>query len=598
MEQQVCAGIDYGALRLHVGYATENGPTMLPQTAAASRPLVLFDPTRSISSLGVGFPSVLHSVGVGTPFLLADQRSTPEALVSARLKIIAERLYEASGSEPGATAFAVPAGLSQTRRHALLDCAKASGFASASLLERSIAVALGTRRENGQPGTFLVFHLDYSDCEYALVRLGRGRSWMVGSGLAPNISGELLNALVMEDMILALRHEHVFLGLRSLSPAQWHDFRSVAEAARNRFGRKSTTGVRIGPQLAGAGTTISVEFSSPDYARAVRQRLQRTMEGIDALLDGNDLDRSGIDGLYLTGDASTSFPVADFFGSCFPGKVFRVHDDAIALGATIHAAEIAGRKLNAHAGMLTPIEGRRAILDGPEAESTGAPGTAQFTTVARIDRPDAAPAASSFASPAGSGKSKVQEAARDRLEQANLMASQGRYAEAEELISAVAREVETLREQIRKQASTAAPLSEAEQYIRRAQAMLIDGLYFEAVRLAHLGYAEAPHEPAILTAMMKVHADAALGMAKPEQYTDAINILTCAHGHDPTNKGIHKALADRHLLQALTLFRLNNFERALEATRAALTFDPKRSEAHRLLAMLTDTASGPEEEKT
>jgi tetratricopeptide (TPR) repeat protein len=82
--------------------------------------------------------------------------------------------------------------------------------------------------------------------------------------------------------------------------------------------------------------------------------------------------------------------------------------------------------------------------------------------------------------------------------------------------------------------------------------------------------------------MMRIHAECGLAMDRVEEYADALHILRCAHGHDQTNREIHRALAQRHYLQAVAMRRLNNYALANEALQAALSFDPKHAEANEL----------------
>jgi tetratricopeptide (TPR) repeat protein len=95
--------------------------------------------------------------------------------------------------------------------------------------------------------------------------------------------------------------------------------------------------------------------------------------------------------------------------------------------------------------------------------------------------------------------------------------------------------------------------------------------------------------------MMKIHTDAGLGLSAPEQYEDAIRILTCAYSHDQTDRTVHKAMSERHYLHATAMFKLSNFDRALEAAQKALEFDPKHVQANELLAELQrPPVPGPE----
>ena len=81
-------------------------------------------------------------------------------------------------------------------------------------------------------------------------------------------------------------------------------------------------------------------------------------------------------------------------------------------------------------------------------------------------------------------------------------------------------------------------------------------------------------------------------MSRPEDYQDAIQVLNCAHGHDPTDRTVHRALAERHYMKAAQMWSRRNHALALEATRSALKFDPKHEHARRLFEKLME--AGPD----
>jgi tetratricopeptide (TPR) repeat protein len=168
----------------------------------------------------------------------------------------------------------------------------------------------------------------------------------------------------------------------------------------------------------------------------------------------------------------------------------------------------------------------------------------------------------------------------DRLDQARVLAQQGRKAEAERLLASLSTEIDELR------AELAARPTRPQQLIHQAQALIVAGRYKEAVGIAHEAYAEAPQDAVVFTGMMKVHADAALGLNRADQYDDAIKILSCAYGHDQTDRTIHRAFAERHYMHAVALQRLNNAERALAAAQQAMAFDPKHRQASDLAELL------------
>jgi len=571
MSESVFVGIDYGELDIRVAYARDGAPLLLEQDAARREPTILFDAARNVSSLGVSFPSVLQNVGTQMTFQNAGRSEMPETLVQRWLTAIAERIRTNAGGAPGPTVIAVPAELSQRKRQTLIECAKRSGFETVSLLDRAIAVTLGVRTDRDQSGTFLVFHLDHGACEYSLARLARGRCWILGSAFEPRFSGERLDALIMEDIILALREKQVFLGLKSFDATLWHTFRALAETLRRHLAVQPDSEIAMNRELTDTTNPILVRLDAGRFAHAVREELGETLENMHALVEQHQLESANIDALILTGYAASSHPVANILWDAYPGKIRRAHEYVVALGALTSAAEAAGATLAASniGGMITPsdVTGLPATSASSERHGGGRFSDAVVVEGVVSRRPAPEPPRQS---PSG-----------DRLLFARSLIGDGRIAEAEQLLAGLTTEIEGLRELLK-----ARVLTRPQQLIHQAQALVIDGLYAEAVSLAHQAYGAAKNDALVFSGMMKIHADAGLGLSRPEQYDDAIHILHCAYGHDQTDRTIHKALAERHYMHARAMQRLNNPARALEAARQALTFEPRHVEANELLSEL------------
>lgn len=585
MSDAVFVGIDYGELDIRVAYARDGAPVLLPPDVDLREPTILFDSSRNVSSLGVGFPSVLQNIGSGLPFLNAGRNETAETLVQRWLTSIAERIRLHASAPIGPTVIAVPAALSQRKRQTLVECAKRSGFPDVSLMDRGLAVTLGVRTDRDQSGTFVAFHLDHGACEYSLARLARGRCWILGSGFEPRLSGERLEALIIEDIILALRDKQVFLGLKSFTAELWHKFRLLAETMRRELAARPRAEIAMNRELTDTASSIIVRLDALRFAQAVRKELSETLENLSALLEQNQLESANIDAVVLTGDVACSPPVASILFDAYPGKVRRTDDHVIALGALISSVEAAGATIapSNRSVLLAPPEWRGlGTANGASAEGLG---SARFSDVLSIEglvpRSPAPPSEPPRATPAG-----------DRIAQVRSLITDGRYTEAEQQLTALTGEVETLREMLQKR-----PPTRPQQLIHQAQALVIDGLYPEAVSLAHQAYGAAANDAVVFSGMMKIHADAGLGLSRPEQYEDAIHILHCAYGHDQTDRTIHKALAERHYMHAQAMQRLNNPYRALEAARQALTFEPKHMQANELLTQLIspeqEAGSGP-----
>lgn len=140
-------------------------------------------------------------------------------------------------------------------------------------------------------------------------------------------------------------------------------------------------------------------------------------------------------------------------------------------------------------------------------------------------------------------------------------------------------------------ATTAAEPNGGDVLMTQAEDLLGRGLHVEAVNLAHRAYEEASLDGGIFARMLRVHLKAALALDQPEQYTDAIQLLMCAHSHDQTDRSVHQALATRHFQHARAMHERGDDDAALTAVKIALRYDPKHSEAQSMFDLLSGSAA-------
>jgi hypothetical protein len=570
-------GIDFGGLDLRAAYAHDGIVTSYPVEHRMRDERIVFDTTHSISSLGVSFPSVYDSIGADVSILSSEQVGSPESILQERLRSVRDHVMKVADAPPVATAIAVPAALTERRRQILLDCAAQAGLANAALIDRPLAVALGMRADKDHSATYVVYHLGYSDCEYALVRVARGRCWTVGSAHAPRISGQRLDALVMEDMILALRDKQIFPGLKHLGLENWHQLRHQVEQLRLKLGEYRPVAMQFGPALSGPNAAITIRLEAGDYARAVTTLVTSTVDGVNSLLEQHGLENTNVDAVLLVGEEAQRSPIRDVIGYAFPKLAVLTPPDLIAFGAVAYASETEGMPLSLPTAYRSTTEFKPKGLElkqrsRSEAGASATPTQAQFSLVARVEREQKRRPPS--------GKQHAAES-RDRVQVIRELLAQKRHHEAQSLLVLLAADVEQLQRELGN------GRSHAQELILQAHGRLLDGFCVDAVQLAHRAYELEPTDVGIFAAMMKIHAEAGLALDRPEQYEQAVQLLACAHRHDATDRTIHRALAERHYRHAVTMKHLNNFERALAGARSALSYDPKHDGANQLLEQLS-----------
>lgn len=597
MTKKLAVGIDYGDLEIRAAFAQGGTAHPAPLPGALEAP-VYFDPYANISSLGVGFPSILQTVGSDTSFALGNRTETAEALVERRLASLYKALVEAGERAVGQSVLAVPAALSQQRRRVLLSCAERAGFTGASLIEAGAAAALGDHGDREKASTTVVYRLSYGDCEVSLVRLTRGRCRVVGSSVVTGVSGQMFDALVMESVVLALREKRVFLGLRQFTAQDWLEFRHIAETARIALATRPEVAVKLPAQLVEEGAGLRLRLDAAGLSSRLAPLVERTVETVVGLLEQNDLTPENVDRFLLVGGAARMPPVSDYLSRAFESLPRAAPGALVSFGALLEACRLTGQPIqlpeipadpevapdDSGGADLSPIR----VSERPASEEAGE------TRLVHVDelpseRPSVRrePAAERPApeveategTEGGSGAAEVRR-----------LLEEGRIEEAEALLEAMDREIRSLRSDLE-----ASKPTEAQRLIQQARALLASGNDAQAVSLSHKAYDEDPADPAVFAAMMKIHTEVGLALDKPEEYEDSLRILRCAHNHDQTDRSIHRAIAERHLRHAAAMRKRNNRAKALEAVQAGLTFEPKHPELNRLLKELTAEAAATDQ---
>lgn len=553
--------------------------------------LILLDPQprKKLSGLGVAFPTLLDMVG----------RIEAQHLIGSLLRTIFKDIHRKVGRQSGRAVFAVPMGMTSGRRGALVGSAEEAGFSNIELVDASIPSGMVYSNKVDRPTTQLVYHLGYGDCEYALLRVVRGRVKVIESGVAESLSGQLMDLQMMEAIVLALRERNVFLGLKSFRPRQWMLFRRIVAKAREELGRKPIAHVALPPSLLNQAGSIRITLSATGLAARFAPAINGTIDDMSALLERNEVTPAEIDVVIALGDTATRSPVAPLLAKAFPGKVMLGSVGTVAAAAAVYSMWLERDAGGGELGIdlshyLTPYEPSDSSSDQPAPAGAEPP-----PLVTAIEIEETAGLTTSPADPAPKAEAKTEAAAKAPAHQeaadngapsgadaAKELIEQGRYSEAIEVLQRLASAPKS-------EAPAAPPAgpSMPEALMQQAESFLERGLYAEGVALAHRAYQEGGSDNGLFARMLQAHVTAALAMKQREQYDDAIQILMCAHGHDQTDRGVHQALAARHCEHAEALHALGDNDGAREAVMEALRFDPKNPRAQ---ALFDELSAAPE----
>ena len=592
MNDKVYVGIDFGDLELRVAYIADSQQQELPLPIDVKGPHMLFDPYSETSPIGVAFPTVQQKLGTHISFThmsvkmtrelhatrIEQSTETPESMFTRALATINQRVLKVTGKSVGGAVIAVPTMMTQNARRSLLDCARSAGFANVSLVDRCTAAALSYHSNDGAKSTTaLVYDLGYGNCEYALLRLAGERCRVMSAGSVADVSGQALDALVIEAIVLELRKKRIYLGLRHFSPFQWQELREVVVQARQTIAEKTEALITLVPDLTGLDVAIVLQYFREPYRASIGPLLNKSIDAVHGILDQNALQLADIDTVLLVGSSAGMSPVYDMLAETFGPKASRTDPLIVANGAAWHAQQLArqqGEQPNVE--VEKPIE---PVVESPATTEVVVPevdgnveAVGSFVTL--VETEDKTPE-----QPQSKQSPALVINADRRLELARRLIEQGRSDDAERLLDNVTREVESLRSKLANNDKQ----DVSRIWIEQALSLVDAGLDFgRAVELTHRAYHQAPDDPEVFEGMLRVHAQAALQMARPEEYENSIRILSCALNHDQTDRAIRQALAERHYQHALALRELGEPAEVFAIVDQALAFDAKHAGLNKL----------------
>lgn len=592
MSRKLYLGLEYHDLGIRGAICFDGKLKHLPDVADLMPEKILFDPSTGIASLGVSFPGLFSTIGTNLDLKVGRDITTAGEITKAAVQILRLKIERELHLAVVRTVIGVPASMTSIRRNALRESVVSAGFENVELIDGSIALGLAHAGSQHDPISQLVYFLDYGGCSCALLRSVRGRIKIIDQALISGVSGQLCDALAMEAIVLALRDQKVFLGLRSFNRHHWLEFHRIAAAAREALARKPSVDIVLPAALVSDQRSIHITLSAAGLAQLLGPTIRSTTDEVVALLERNELATSQIDAVLALGHTAVRSPVSDSLDRLFPGKVEIAIPGSVAVGAALY-----GRMLDPEAEKpidlshyLSPFtppesaEGRSA--DGPVVPFVTTirvedPGSTRETsgglpngTAARMDDPSAANGQSSVDAPGASPVDALADAATELIKQ-------GRFRDAARVLE-------------RMPSGTAAtnqpaPAHTPNPLVLEAEVMLSQGRVLEAIALSHKAYEEAQQDSAVFASMLSIHIEAGLSLSRPEDYEDAISVLMCAYAHDQTDRSIQKALAARHYQHGQALDQLNKAAEAIEAASQAVRFDPKHEHALALLDKLTQT---------
>jgi molecular chaperone DnaK len=323
--------------------ADQNGRLLVGRTAKNRR---LLDPAGTVSS-------VKRLMGTSARCRAGDRELSPSQVSALILGSLLDRAQQKLGVRPERAVITVPAYFNDAQRQATRDAGELAGLAVERLVNEPTAAALTYR--TGQEQIVLVYDLGGGTFDVSVLERDEGLLEVRASRGDTRLGGD--------DIDLALTN----LVLDRLGPS-----RSVVEAdpramtrlleavERAKIALSDRLEVRLfDPFLAGEvdeGLHLDLVLTREDVNNVARPFVQRTLDCIDAALHDAQVSQNALDRVLLVGGASKMPLVRSLVASHLgrPAQLDLDADRAVALGASLLAARIAGMHLSDVLVDITP----------------------------------------------------------------------------------------------------------------------------------------------------------------------------------------------------------------------------------------------------
>ncbi len=362
-------GIDLGTTFSAVGYVRKGAPNILANGAERIVPSVVgFTPA---GSLIIGTParnqyvlypentvrSIKRKMGTDETVTLNDRVYTPTEISAIILREM-KRIAEANlGGAVNRAVITVPAYFSDAARQATKEAGEIAGFTVERIINEPTAAALAYGLDRGDERQMVaIYDLGGGTFDVSIIELDQGVIEVRASHGDTHLGGDDFDELLMNWLADKFQEEH------KLDPRE--DRKALARLTRAAEQAKMALStqpfVRVREEyLMEKGRKplhLDVEVSRLEFEELIQDLLAGTLTAFDQALEDAELTAKDLDKVIFVG-GSTRIPLVWELVANHTGLEPMVEinpDEAVALGAGVQAAIIAGEPLDAILVDVTP----------------------------------------------------------------------------------------------------------------------------------------------------------------------------------------------------------------------------------------------------
>jgi len=359
----VIVGIDLGTTFSAVASVREGVPHILPQDNERIMPsMVGLAPQ---GSLLVGTPawnqytaypertirSIKRKMGTDERTQLGDRAYSPQEISALILREIKRRAEAQLGQPADRAVITVPAYFSDAARQATVQAGELAGFTVERIINEPTAAALAYGLDRtGDRQLVAVYDLGGGTFDVSIIELNSGVVEVRASHGDTHLGGDDFDQRLVDFLATRFMGQHPGKDPREDRRALARLTRA-AESAKIELSSKPFTRVREEYLLSDANRPLhlDVEVARSDFEGLIDDLVTRTLDAFEQALHDTELDVDALDKVLMVG-GSTRVPlvwqrVLDYTG--IEPEIAVNPDEAVALGAAVQAAIIAGEPLEA-----------------------------------------------------------------------------------------------------------------------------------------------------------------------------------------------------------------------------------------------------------
>lgn len=361
-------GIDLGTTNSGISVVRDGAPVMLPNGHERIIPSVV-----GYSATGqwlVGTParnqyvldpdntvrSIKRKMGSDERVALAGKAFSPQeisALILRELKGVAERNL---GQKIDDAVITVPAYFSDAARQATRDAGQIAGFNVRRIINEPTAAALAYGLNQAKDQMVLVYDLGGGTFDVSLVELMGGIVEVRASHGNTQLGGDDFDQLLAEKIAAGFEEQHG-VDVRNDRRA-WARLLRAAEMAKMQLSAHPYTWVKEEylAEKRGIPLHLETEISRSDFEELIQPLLQKTLESIEQVMQDAKTSNEEVDHVLLVGGSTYIPAVWELVANALDKEpLMSINpEEAVALGAGVQAAIIAGDPIDAILVDVTP----------------------------------------------------------------------------------------------------------------------------------------------------------------------------------------------------------------------------------------------------